>query len=254
MDTRFWGPSGWKLLHLTCTTADRPRLNDFLETIPYILPCLFCRASLTDYYRQHPYTTAKDMSRWIYQIHNLVNAKLRKQGLHPAPNPTYATAKAHVADLMAAPWSVQLTGFWDFLFAVGYHHPKHAILTKPMENCPPHAVSGSVCEQNKWNVLPYHERMKWFHRFWSILPDVLPPEIQKRWRTALVVCPLDDSSRRSTMAWLWRMRCHIDADFHDPYLSVCKRVGAFSSDCGTTRGAITCRRKHRKRHTRKRTS
>ena len=213
MDTRFWGPSGWKLLHLVCET-DTASLYPFLETIPHILPCHFCRASLTEYYQQHPYTAAPNMSRWIYQIHNLVNAKLRKQGLHPAPNPSYASAKARLADLAASPWSAQLTSFWDFFFAVGYHHPRH---TK--------AVS------------------RWFRRFWSVLPDVLPAEIQQHWVAALRVCPPDLTTRRSTMAWLWRMRCHIDTEFHDPYLSVCQRVGSFSSDCGTRRGAITCRRR-----------
>lgn len=247
MDTRFWGPSGWKLLHIACASASKDAAAPFLETIPYILPCLFCRASLTDYYRQLPYAEAKDLPHWIYQIHNLVNGKLRKQGLHPTPNPSYAAVSAHMRDLLAAPWSTQLALFWDFLFAVGYHHPNHAAHTKPMEGCPPSASNASGCEQNKWNVLPWNKRMYWFRRFWSVLPDVLPTEIRKRWVTALHAHRPTLSTRRTTMAWLWRMRCSIDTDFRDPYASVCKRIAAYSSDCGTRRGSITCRKRRTRR-------
>jgi hypothetical protein len=43
MDTRFWGPSGWRLLHLITYTYDpitqRHAMRKFLEALPYILPC-----------------------------------------------------------------------------------------------------------------------------------------------------------------------------------------------------------------------
>ena len=93
MDTRFWGPSGWKLFHLITFEADHRTTSEhsvefanFFETIPYILPCKFCRASLTDYYRQHPYqingkmNLKLDLKKWMFTIHNCVNGKLRKQG------------------------------------------------------------------------------------------------------------------------------------------------------------------------------
>ena len=105
MDTRFWGPSGWKLLHLICedyqySAENAVRYAEFFETIPYILPCKFCRASLTDYYRLHPYQLANshmsptlDLSKWIYTIHNCVNDKLRKQGFCKKRNPSFSEVK-----------------------------------------------------------------------------------------------------------------------------------------------------------------
>ena len=62
MDTRFWGPSGWRLLHLiTFATSDidNDHLQLFFRNLPYVLPCKFCRASLTDYYAVDPIPSNK---------------------------------------------------------------------------------------------------------------------------------------------------------------------------------------------------
>ena len=131
MDTRFWGPSGWKLLHLISfeySTESAWSMANFLETIPYILPCKFCRASLTDYYRQHPYRLhgrmdpKLDLKKWMFTIHNCVNGKLRSQGLHPEADPTYAQVKKIYTQKKS--WDQHLLNLWDFLFSVAYHHPK----------------------------------------------------------------------------------------------------------------------------------
>ena len=54
MDTRFWGPDGWKLLH--SITENYPTVPDkknkdlyrkFFLSLPYVLPCVYCRKSLT---------------------------------------------------------------------------------------------------------------------------------------------------------------------------------------------------------------
>jgi hypothetical protein len=256
MDTRFWGPSGWKLFHLITfdyehTPFSSVSLANFLETIPYILPCKFCRASLTDYYRQHPYRSENgsmiptlDLKKWMYTIHNSVNAKLRKQGLHPAADPTYAEVKKVYTTFQQASWEEQLLSFWDFLFSVAYHHPKEASFdSKPMPDCPEDVTTcKDPCEKNKWNVLHWKQRMYWYRRFWTFLPAVLPHEIAKRWEEVEKQNPPTLSCRRSALAWLWRMRCGLDSTFHDPYTSVCHRIKTYSSDCGKKSGAITCRR------------
>ena len=262
MDTRFWGPSGWKLLHLisfdyTFSPENAITYARFLETIPYILPCKFCRASLTDYYRQHPYHTGGftingrddmnptlDMKRWMYTIHNCVNSKLKKQGLHKTRNPSFASVSIMYADLLKCPWNKQLALCWDFLFAVAYHHPKEKNLyAKPMPYCPKEVYTcNDACEKNKWNLLPLKERMEWFKRFWSYLPAVLPSEMAQKWKAMEEKHPPTLSSRHSALAWLWRMRCGLDADFADPYTSVCKKIAKYSSDCGTSNRSVTCRR------------
>lgn len=248
MDTRFWGPSGWKLLHLIAaeyqySAESALSFANFFETIPYILPCKFCRASLTDYYRQHPYqldhgmNPTLDVKKWMYTIHNCVNAKLRSQGLHAERDPTYAQVKKIYEQKRT--WDQQLLPLWDFFFSVAYHHPKQsAFHSKPMPDCPK-KVGTDPCEQNKWNVLPWKQRMHWYGRFWTFLPAVLPHELGKRWKMVEEQHPPAMGSRRSMLAWLWRMRCGLDTEFHDPYTSVCRRIKTYSSECG----GITCRKR-----------
>ena len=259
MDTRFWGPSGWKLLHLISfeySTESAWSMANFLETIPYILPCKFCRASLTDYYRQYPYhingrmDPKLDLKKWMFTIHNCVNGKLRSQGLHPEADPTYAQVKKIYTQKKS--WDQQLLNLWDFFFSVAYHHPKESH-SEPMLDCPKEAKTCTdPCERNKWNVLPWKKRMHWFRQFWTFLPAVLPHELSQKWKDVQQRNPPTLSCRRSSLAWLWRMRCGLDAEFHDPYTTVCHRIKTYSSDCGKSNGAITCRRKRSKRSTRRR--
>ena len=266
MDTRFWGPSGWKLLHLICedhtsvfspteSLASLASLASFFETIPYILPCKFCRASLTDYYRQHSFSKATNLSKWMYTIHNCVSEKLKKQGLPVSPVPTFASVKTTYNRLLQCSWQEQLQLCWDFLFSVGYHHPKESFRqNEPMKGCPQEVYRcKDSCEKNKWNVLSSHERAIWFRRFWNLLPDALPSSIRPHWKTLQSRHRPTLDSRRSTLAWLWNMRCGLDTRFSDPYTSVCRHLAAYSSDCGRKKGAITCRRV-RSRKTKKRTT
>jgi hypothetical protein len=262
MDTRFWGPSGWKLLHLISfdykySPANAITYAQFYETLPYILPCKFCRASLTDYYRQHPYQEAHsnafnkslDMRKWMYDIHNCVNDKLRKQGLNPNKDPKYTDVKEFYEKWIKCDWKQQMSTFWDFLFAVAYNHPKETTAhSKPMPECPKEVYNcKDKCEKNKWNVLSQTDRIYWFRRFWSFLPAVLPAEIAHFWEQSEKNNPPTLDCRRSTLAWLWRMRCTLDSDFKDPYTSVCQKIASFSSDCGKKKRAITCRKRRNTR-------
>ena len=261
MDTRFWGPSGWKLLHHIAFTYEYTAesavlYSHFLETLPYILPCKFCRSSLTDYYQQHPFSMKNtfmdpllDLPKWMHTIHNCVNDKLRVQGLCPSPNPSFQQVKRHYQTVLRTSWKQQLSLFWDFLFSVGYHHPRERQLySTPMPECPPTVKkSNNPCERNKWNVLPLKERTQWFYRFWSILPAVLPPPIASHWKHAELKHPPTLGTRQKTMNWLWRMRCELDTDYHDPYRSVCQQIATYSSDCGTRKGVFTCRHMKQKK-------
>lgn len=248
MDTRFWGPSGWKLLHLICADSSTTGKAPFFETIPYILPCKYCRASLTDYYREHPFNNAKDLTKWIYTIHDCVNTKLKKQGLNPSLSPPFAQVKKTYEDLLKSPWEEQLALLWDFLFAVAYHHPKEKVLyAEPMPECPKDVHScNDTCEKNKWNVLPLKDRTEWFSKFWACLPAALPRELATNWRKQQRKTPPTLSSRSNALVWLWRMRCGLDTDFKDPYTSICKKIATYSSDCGTKKKGVTCRRSYNK--------
>jgi hypothetical protein len=112
----------------------------------------------------------------MYNIHNCVNDKLRKQGLNPNSDPKFNDVKKFYEKWMKCDWQEQLNTFWDFLFAVAYNHPKEhhdiqslcQIVLKEVYKCK------DKCEKNKWNVLSTKDRIYWFRRFWAFLPAVLP--------------------------------------------------------------------------------
>ena len=265
MDTRFWGPSGWKLLHMisfdyTYSVKNANSYAAFFETIPYILPCKYCRTSLTDYYREHPFQENKgipptlNLKKWLYTIHNCVSHKLRTQGLYHSSNPSFAYVEKMYNKLLQCSWEQQMAVCWDFLFAVGYHHPKEITRHElPMPNCPKEVYHCKKhCEKNKWNVLPMKWRMYWFKRFWEFLPGVLPISINLHWMAAEKIHPPALDSRNSTMEWLWKIRCTMDSSFQDPYATICKKIAGYSSECGKKKG-VTCRRIRKKSSKRRKT-
>ena len=249
MDTRFWGPSGWKLLH-TITFLYEPsqatEVGEFLAVIPYILPCKFCRYSLTEYYEKHPYEEAlrsrAALARWMYTIHNCVNAKLRGQGLNPSPDPSFAAVQKFYTSWLKDGLAPCIVGtFWDFLFAVAYNHPKEASRnSSPMSGCPDTCTGDK--EKNRWNTMTADERMPYYRRFWQLLPAILPG----KWsgEEAKLGC------RKSAVAWLWRQRCQMDPSWHDPYQVVCERIASHASGCSASRRARTCRRRQQRVTTR----
>ena len=252
MDTRFWGPSGWRLLHLATFTYNpaiqRASMSRFLRSLPFVLPCKFCRASLTDYYSTYPYadalTSRAKLTRWLYNIHNAVNEKLRTQGLLTTPNPTFAQVKHYYTSWLSTTSAAdRQQTMWDFLFSVAYCHPiDTSKTTKPMPDCPPFAFKcKSIKLKNRWNTLRCTERLPYFKQFWRSLPDIL--ESATLWNSALKTTRPSLTCRKSTLAWLWRMRCAMDQDFTDPYMSVCQAMKRYSSDCSSSVRAKTCRKK-----------
>lgn len=245
MDTRFWGPSGWKLLHTMSFIYDpinKDQTAEFLAVLPFILPCKFCRYSLTCYYEKHPYENAlksrESFAKWLYTIHNCVNDKLRKQGLNPTRDPTFNSVATFYRKWLSKGLTSCVTStFWDFLFSVAYNHPKEASKnSSPMPDCPAEAVDCSdPNEKNKWNTMTAAERMPYYRHFWELLPVVIPAF---KWSESPNL-----SCRKSTVAWLWRQRCKLQPDTHDPYREVCHRIASYSSGCSSSKTAKTCRKK-----------
>lgn len=115
IDTRFWGPSGWDLFHRIAFHSKNP--TNVLKNIAEVLPCKFCRKSTRKYVKENPYNA--NPGRWLYDIHNKVNDKLRSQCaddpkvINPGPDPSF---KEVVAKYKTKP----LTGIvgTDFLLSV----------------------------------------------------------------------------------------------------------------------------------------
>lgn len=123
MDTRFWGASGWQLFHLITFKTSPEDARDVLDDIPTILPCKFCRASTTEFDNARP--LKQPYTRWLYDLHNMVNHKLRTQCaedpmvIDPGPDPTFEEVKARY-ERIANPDAVPGR---DFLMSVAYNFP-----------------------------------------------------------------------------------------------------------------------------------
>jgi hypothetical protein len=259
MDTRFWGPSGWRLLHLI-TFAYEPKqkesVKELFTMLPFVLPCKFCRYSLSEYMEKEPLAPALEsrakLTQWLWRIHNLVNGKLRSQGLLKERNPSFsAVRKVYEDRIEAGCVRVEFEG-WDFLFSIAENHP-HSISTKnsiPMPDCPSCPLETPE-ERNKWNVMKPDERMPYYKRFWKSLEGALPFE---EWRKAWQSCGLSSESlntRPGTMKAVWKIRCCMEKELElvnqENYEHLCKRLAEHKSGCGKKRRARTCRRITRKK-------
>lgn len=120
IDTRYWGPSGWQLFHLIAFRSDHP--EEFLLQIKDILPCRFCRESTTQFTRELP--LKGDPGKWLYDLHNKVNHKLRTQAkedptvVDPGPDPSFEEIKKRYMGMKM----INVPGR-DFLFSVAINYP-----------------------------------------------------------------------------------------------------------------------------------
>ena len=146
MDTRYWGPAGWQLLHHIAqeshaSTKHKTAVAEWFRLLPYVLPCKYCRASLTDYMKIQPLTVATIaepavFSRWTYDIHNRVNAKLRGQGLLQEADPSWATIRDRYKAEHATLCEPQPLLGWNFLVSVAYTTPGADYKSAPMPDLP----------------------------------------------------------------------------------------------------------------------
>ena len=100
MLTYIWGPTLWHTLHTISfnypvipSTAEKEKYKNFYISIKDILPCKYCR----DNYKKNLITlplnssrlkNRESFSRWVYEIHELVNKNLGKKS-----NLTYEDVK-----------------------------------------------------------------------------------------------------------------------------------------------------------------
>lgn len=120
VDVGYWGPSGWQLFHLVAFRSPHP--EEVLLQMKDVLPCRFCRESTTKYVNEHP--LRGDPGKWLYEIHNKVNHKLRTQCkddpnvINPGEDPSFEEVKSYYDSLKpnAVPGR-------DFLFSIAINYP-----------------------------------------------------------------------------------------------------------------------------------
>ncbi len=246
MDTRFWGPSGWRLLHMIAEGPNASKNRTFWEMLPFVLPCKFCRASLTDYYKATPIPKQQqDYQQWLYTIHNLVNQKLREQGQTLPPDPSYEAVKTHYSQLLKVGCSKAEFPGWSFLFCIADNHPTSSP-SKPMPDTPTNPPT-SLVERNKYNLLTPTERKNALKHFWNSISDVLPfPEWTESWKRHAGSVTAAVKNRRAALAWLWKIRCGMDTDLNKIrtvyFHGLCKQIATHRSGCSKSTRAKTCRR------------
>ncbi len=171
MDTKFWGPDAWRFLHCVADNCPDTMSNNkqlqhhrFFNVLQDILPCIFCRRSLTKFYDEIPInvSSGKCTRYWFYRIHNRVNNKLRKQGVLSYKNPPasdvyeyYQTYKQKCIDQNIFPG-------WDFLYTVCLNYPEKTTINDPKRRA--------------------------YKRFFTYLADVMPyPNMKKKYKQYLLI-------------------------------------------------------------------
>lgn len=101
MMTSVWGPAAWMVLHTVSfnypvhpTPEDRKKYRDYILSFGKVLPCGKCRENFKHTLERMPVTdevlASRDcFSRYVYRLHNDVNARLQKK----TPNPTYCEVR-----------------------------------------------------------------------------------------------------------------------------------------------------------------
>jgi hypothetical protein len=250
MDTRYWGPSGWRLLHLISFKAEelrRDKLHIFFKNLPYVLPCKFCRASLTDYYLTDPIPAIVDeFPYWLYRIHNRVNAKLRDQKLLETSDPKWSDVKKRYTEMINSDCIRDNIIGWDFLFSVAFTTPCPSVKSAPMPDAPPIEVLFTPLLRNRWGVITRDERLIFIKEWWDTLPYVLPfKEWRKAWRTNVPEVPSLLKGRKAITSWLYAAEnalCVKKEVIHESFTGLCSELKTFSSGCGKRSKRIkTCR-------------
>jgi hypothetical protein len=258
MDTRFWGPSGWRLLHSISFAytpkTDKSAMKDLFEHLPFVLPCKFCRTSLQEYMEEDPISPAlesrESLTRWIWRIHNRVNAKLREQSLAVEADPSFESVERFYKDILARGCSRTDFPGWDFLFSVADLHPESraARSSVPISGKVPCTELVTLEEKNKRNCLTPEERLPLYEIFWYTIGKTLPfKEWRKSWSVHSHITGKTLDSKESTMKWLWGLRCAMERDLEllnsCKYSSLCKNLKTHRSGCSSSRKARTCRKR-----------
>lgn len=261
MDTRYWGPSGWRLLHLVTFGYEPKQKKEmllFLQCLPFVLPCKFCRSSLITYYEDLPpedhLQSKESVSKWMWKIHSKVNEKLRSQGQTIPPDPTYAMVKKIYTERLAYGCTkVEFPG-WDFLFSIVENHPlAKGDTSTPMPNAPPLETidPSNHKELLKWNYLESEIRYSYLCTFWKSLPAILPfPEWKLIWNGYRdQFCDTTLSNKQASLKTLWNIRCSINKELHQinktSFRALCNDLKVHKSGCAKSRNARTCRKKRK---------
>ncbi len=231
MDTKFWGPDGWKLLHsIARNYPNNPSkqisdiYRDFFYTISSVLPCIYCRMSFKEYMDDIPIEqylkNSTSLSKWLYKIHNKVNNKLRNQKLNdkkdPDFNEVYLRYHKYIECINNKIESVP--GF-DFLYSITFNY------TYTRKKMP-------KARRNDYSV------------FFNLLPIILPfTTLQNIYLQHIIDNPLhlDNECNRSLKYWVYRLETKYREYVQEACLcfkKTCSNISQYKVGCKNN----TCRK------------
>jgi len=213
-DTRFWGPSAWQLFHLIAFTSPNP--DECLIGMKNILPCKYCRESTSEFVKNHP--LREDPGKWLYDIHNMVNNKLRTQArndpsiVDPGQDPSFEEVRTKYMNMKpgsAVPGR-------DFLFAISANFPDNP---EPSQMCTQRVFLHTLAE-----VYPFEPLRK---KFASYLNKHEP----------------DLTSRKTYMKWMYGLLSAISNGHLPSFKGYAHHVMYYKSGCSKkTYHGKTCRK------------
>jgi hypothetical protein len=200
MDTSFWGPDAWCLLHSIASACPDDvtkhrgtHLRRFFGTLPHVLPCVFCRDSLTDFYADSPVDvrSGKRLRYWLYRIHNRVNGKLRDQGAPTPADPPLRDVRVRY-DALCRTCDARLTyPGWDFMYCLCLNYVPECRIA--------------------------------YRRFFTYLATALPyPHLRRLYRRHLTSHPIDSHLHDATqlLTWVHALQRTVAEDAGQPWQSL----------------------------------
>jgi hypothetical protein len=131
MNTQQWGKPFWFFLDgLSCkyTLKKKRTYEAFFDLLRDMLPCIYCRISYAQFIQEAPITKylyeEDGCVKWIYDIHEKVNDKLRKQGYKSGNKKKLTTFKRELQCFNESDKRF-IDSFWLVLFTTAFIYESH---------------------------------------------------------------------------------------------------------------------------------
>ena len=222
MDTKFWGPDCWNLLH--CITQNYPEspseyskknYKAFFNSLRKILPCKYCRNSTKIFMTEiniNDYLDSKqNLCKWLFLIHNKVNDKLRNQGKPVKKNPSFSVINSrYKKKLNHYNNNPRIIPGIDFLYSVVFNY------TFSID------YKDKICHKEYIN-------------FFKTLKNVIPFKIFKKvYKEHLNKYPISKNICDSVFKlWIFALQKSFKRKFNDKlcYDCVCKKYAQYRAKC-----------------------
>lgn len=154
--TTVWGPVQWHMLHtisfnypVNPTEEQKTQYRDYILSLQNILPCGACRKNLTTNLRHLPLTmdamkSRDSFSRYIYQLHELVNKMLKKKS-----NLTYCDVRERYEHFRSRCVDTQPKVYSPKIYSVNKKKTKEKGCTEPLYGKKARCILNIVPQEEK---------------------------------------------------------------------------------------------------------